>query len=398
MRLGILGGGQLALFLATAAKRLNCSVVIFASDRQCPASIYADEVVEGSLSDVSALNNFFRLCDVVTFENEFIDVDALRQTHLESTVRILPEPETVFNLSHKLWQKDVLASLNIPSPDFIILDNELGDVHAVVKALEYFNGDCVLKWNRFGYDGKGVLVCTHDLPSIEQATGFIKKAWSQNITVFAEQKISFTRELAMVAVRSIDGDFVHYPLVISRQENGVCKEIIGPASAFDFNTKKEQALAHAMRACAEHVGLVGAFAFEFFETDAGDILVNEIAPRVHNSAHYTIDACSHSQFDNHLRAILGMPLSVNLTAPYFAMRNLLGPCIGDFQCSHTHCKMPLSVRLYWYHKQISTALRKLGHLNACARTAAELKEQLREMAQFDSDWTARLIANADGDL
>ena len=252
-----------------------------------------------------------------------------------------------------------------------------------------FGATFVLKWAQLGYDGKGVhfadldattsgeTVAGHVTAGFEESRKFCEIARARGIAVFAEEKIPFARELAITACRGADGALALYPVVETEQRDGVCHRVRGPATAFGLSTTHAAEIADWIGRFGERLDIVGAFTFELFDTARG-ILVNEIAPRVHNSAHYSQDATRCSQFEQHLRAVLRAPFHDPECAPYFGMLNLMGP--PGLTLEETPARLEnewarelatAGFILHWYGKRGARPGRKLGHVNFRAENRAE---------------------------
>ncbi len=389
-RVGILGGGQLALMLASAAQRMGLRPVVLAENSFSPAAQVFTETVFGGLTDDDALNRFFAEVDQVVFENEFVDCAHLARLAIPDKTVFAPGLDVIAKFQDKLKQKEILQNLNIPNAEYFILDFDKPLSEEITRGLNTFAGSCVLKWSRMGYDGKGVLVinATDDLSRAEK---FCLLAKNKGSLVYVERKVPFKRELALIGVRSAKGDFVSYPLVVSEQRNGVCARVFGPATSCGVSPRHEQLAQEYARKLAEAAGLVGAFGVEFFEDEDESLLVNEVAPRVHNSGHYTQTACVTDQFENHWRAVLGMPLGAVDAKPCFAMLNILGPKLkvkrnsGDFLP-----KAGAQSHLTWYHKQEIKPGRKLGHLNGVGNSIDRMPELLSELTTIEQKWVEQI--------
>lgn len=432
-RLGILGGGQLARMLTEAATSLGLLPVIFTERVDDPAAQLGSKCILGNYSQVEKLKEFFSQVDSVIFENEFIPCSLLEEISKPYNTIFLPSLSAMALLQDKLNQKRVLQSLGIPTTPF--LECPAGaDLRAWVKsAIVHFGGECVLKWAQLGYDGKGTFFASpntkdtdHDSTSlIDKAVSFCERAKSAKIAaefiprfipkliknsgaiLYAEQKISFKREVALVACRSALGaegtktglltnDFGSYPLVISQQQNGVCLKVLGPASAFGVSTKLEEDARNYAKKLAEAIPLYGTFAIEFFETDNG-LLVNEIAPRVHNTGHFSLDASETSQFENHVRCVLGLPPGSTRSAAGFAMLNLLGPPGHVKNTSGGSLPpTPPSLHFHWYGKGELRPGRKMGHVTGVAASGASPKAAeailslVNELDLYEKNWQKSL--------
>lgn len=401
MNVGILGGGQLALLLASAAGRLGLTPVVYAENSFSPAVAVCSNAVFGSLDDENALSWFFSQVSCVVFENEFVNCAVLERAAAPYSIQFFPKLEVIQNVQDKLRQKELFQELEIQTAPHLILDlqaegNQSKKIEKVRKelkrALDFFHGSCVLKWARLGYDGKGVFVIQGDLenspPALAQAEEFCLSAVKVNSPVYAEAYVPFRRELAMLGLYSVQGEFRNYPLVISEQKSGVCYRVLGPANHLGVSGEIENLARTWVEKVARSLGLVGVFALEFFETDNGQIFVNEIAPRVHNSGHYTQNGCSTDQFENHWRAVLSYPLGRVDFSSAFGMLNFLGP--KDVS-EETLLPMPgPRCHLHWYGKRGMRPGRKLGHLNGVADTSDEMPSLLAEMNDCYENWLTQV--------
>lgn len=364
--------------LCESALRLGLRPVVYCESRDNSAARATARVHLGRLSDDDRLKGFFGDVDLVIFENEFVDCEKLAR--LAGPIKFFPRLSVLDRLRDKLYQKVFLQTLGIATSAFITLEEKDDIGEWLCQCRKKLGDEFVVKWTKLGYDGKGVLFSTN--ANKETTETHCRKARAQGISLFAEKKVQFRRELAMIAVRSIHGEFAHYPLVISEQKDNVCHRIVGPAIELGVSLDTEKEAAHVARVLGDSIAIEGVFAIEFFETDEG-ILVNEVAPRVHNSGHFTTDFGT-SQFENHLRAVLGLPLGLVTASGIFAMANILGPVGG-----HTGL-VPLPIpdadmHLHWYEKKIKPG-RKLGHLNGWVRNADELPTLLLRMEKVVSRW------------
>jgi 5-(carboxyamino)imidazole ribonucleotide synthase len=410
---GILGGGQLARMLAECAVRMGLRPIIYSESADCPARDAASEVVTGRIEDETTLSRFLKRVSVVTFENEFVDCAKLRSAaraagrNADEIFR--PSLKAIETLQDKLSQKKLLARLKISTSPFVELATSKllgidGFREEILRAHDSLGGALVLKWSRLGYDGKGVRRVDPGKrgsqraldKALDEAAEFCFAAAERGIPVYAERRVDFRRELAVIAVAPLRGKQVHYPLVVSEQENGICKLVTGPAIALGTSARRQTEAARAAERIARETGLTGSFGIEFFETRDGALLVNEIAPRVHNTGHYTQNAFSASQFENHWRAILGLALRDPLAEPRarewrFAMLNVLGP----EKIARSGDELPLPVpgptsHLHWYGKKDIRSGRKLGHLNGVASGSRGLSALITELKRCEREWITGL--------
>ena len=386
MSVGILGGGQLALMLADSAIQMGLKPVVLAESSDSPAAQVCPDVVFGSLGDEQALFRFFSQVDQVIFENEFVDCALLKRIASGFGTQFFPSLEALCEVQDKLNQKRLLSRLSIPTAEFYVLDFQQNLKTQLTAVLEKLGGSCVLKWSRQGYDGKGVLLVDQLNAKI---SAFCDQAKGKQSLVYAEKQIRFRRELAMIGVLSKTGEFLNYPLVISEQKEGVCSRVYGPAVSLGVSPQIEELAKDAVRRIGESLGIVGTFAVEFFLDVDENLWVNEIAPRVHNSGHFTQDACLTDQFENHWRAVLGIPLGGSFSSPGFAMLNFLGP---ENSLLDTQPMPEVSSRtvFHWYHKKGVLPRRKLGHLNGRVNSPSEIEALLKELDASYNQWSEEL--------
>lgn len=409
-RLGILGGGQLARMLLQAAVAAELPVELRVltpsardpAGRLCGELLSLESLVLGDPRDPEALRAFLGEVDLACFESEFQPASELEAAATGLSVRFVPSLEALATTQDKLAQKALYQALEIPTAPWLRLPAELTEAKessAWLRAQEAELGpDPVLKWACLGYDGKGTFFgaarAAEDAAIAERLGAFFLAAAERKTAVFAERRIDFVRELALVVSHGVDGQLAAYPLVISEQEEGICKRVVGPATALGVAPALEaQARLYAER-IAVGLPLHGTFALELFEADDGQLYVNEMAPRVHNSGHVTLDSAHCSQFENHLRAIMGLPLGrTEACTPLFAMWNLL----ADRACPWPPPPEPLlgnaskRLTIHWYQKSESRPGRKMGHISGLAASAHELEEVLRYLAETDEGWLRRVV-------
>lgn len=391
-RLGILGGGQLARMLAEAALRQGVEPTVLVGSASDPAVVDGAGVIIGALDEPDALSKLAARSDVLTLENEFVDLDELRRTLARyPQARLRPAADGIAVAQDKLAQRRLFERLGIPAADFdrVCSSSLSGDLERIERR---FPEGFVLKWSRFGYDGRGNLAVrpAATVPFDEMAA-FVRRGEARGAEVYAERMVDFECELAMVSTRAADGDQVYYPLVISRQERGVCREILGPATAAGCDEALEREARAILRAIAGDLDLTGTLAVEFFLDRNGRLLVNELAPRVHNSGHYTLLGEAPSQFDLHVQAVAGLPLSRPAVGGLVVMRNLLGPwtMTSKTTCPAPQEPPPEGTALTWYGKREVSPGRKMGHLTGRASSLPAATELLQAMAAYETRvWSA----------
>jgi len=381
-RVGIIGGGQLAWMMADAAQKLGVEVVIQTPNGNDPAVSIAQEIVFAPVDDASATEILAQKCDIITFENEFVNLQAL-SVLAQQGVCFRPRLEALAPLLDKYHQRCYLSDLGLPVPQFIALDQ----TENLKSKIEYLGFPVVLKSRRHGYDGQGTFIIT-DFATLEQKLSYETTTKTLNQSLFLlEEFVPFERELAIIAARSVEGEIVTYPVVETQQEQQVCRRVIAPAAITPNQVAEIHAIAHTLLNSLEVVGILG---IELFLSTDG-ILVNEIAPRTHNSGHFSLDACETSQFEQHLRAVCGLPLgNAALQCAGAVMVNLLGyeNSHNDYQSQRQQIAEIPQAHVHWYGKTESRPGRKLGHVTVL------LDNQNRESASaiaytIESIWYSR---------
>ncbi|MFS0515099.1 5-(carboxyamino)imidazole ribonucleotide synthase [Nostoc sp. UIC 10607] len=356
-RVGVIGGGQLAWMMADAAQKLGVELVVQTPSENDPAVSIAKETIFAPVDDAAATGILANKCDIITFENEFVNLQALTDL-AQQGVCFRPKLEALAPLLDKYHQRCYLRDLGLPVPRFFALD----DVENIKSKIEYLGFPVVLKSRRHGYDGQGTFII-QDFASLEEKLSCESTTQTSNQSLFLlEEFIPFERELAIIAARSVEGEIVTYPVVETQQEQQVCRRVIAPAQITPNQVAEIEAIAHTLLNSLE---VVGIFGIELFLGADGKVLVNEIAPRTHNSGHFSLDACETSQFEQHLRAVCGLPLgNPALQCPGAIMVNLLGyeNSDSDYQSQRQKIAEIPQAHLHWYGKTESRPGRKLGHV------------------------------------
>ncbi len=370
-QVGVIGGGQLAWMMAEGAKSLGIELVVQTPDVTDPAVAIAAATILAPIEDATATARLAERCDVITFENEFINLEALFGL-AQRGVCFRPGLSTLATLLDKYHQRAYLQHLGLPVPKFAGFNPE-----SSVESLD-FRFPLVLKARRHGYDGQGTFIVkdTEELQTVLQRF----RTRNQNLAeaFLVEEFVPFERELAVIAARSLQGELVMYPIVETQQEQQVCRRVIAPADLSPAVTTEIEAITHTL---LESLQAVGVFGIELFLTPEGKILVNEIAPRTHNSGHFTLDACETSQFEQHLRTVCNFPLgSPALRSQGALMVNLLG--LEHSQVDYLAKRQQLveipHTFIHWYGKELRPG-RKLGHVTVLLDSQA--RKLALEMAQ-----------------
>ncbi|MDD8018275.1 MAG: 5-(carboxyamino)imidazole ribonucleotide synthase [Bacteroidota bacterium] len=351
INIGILGGGQLARMSALAASRLGFDVTIMEKEIRSPAGKLTHNEFVGWIDSDTHLKKFAEHCDVITLENEFVDHHKLE--FLEKLgKKVLPSSTTIALIQDKLLQKETLSQNGIPVPRFIAVEPH----HSFKELSSIVGKPFVLKSRKMGYDGYGnALIRTEK----EYAEG-VKHLSNRHTNLMAESFINFSMELAVMVART-RREIKVYPVVKTIQKHHICHTVIAPAPISKKLLRKAEEIAVESVKAVKGFGLFGV---ELFLSTDETIIVNEMAPRPHNSGHYTIEACTTSQFENHIRAVLELPLgSTEMTKPYAVMINLLGKKhpqkLRNFY--QDALKDPM-LHVHVYGKEYSREGRKMGHI------------------------------------
>ncbi len=370
-KVGVIGGGQLAWMMGMEAESLGISLVLQTPHTTDPAVPFATDTIFAAIDDATATAELATRCDVITFENEFVDLDALSKL-AEQGVCFRPRLQALALLLDKYDQLCYLQKINLPVPEFQALTQE--DPPALDHNLGY---PVVLKARRYGYDGQGTFIIKNQE---ELETTWAKFHYPP---MLLQKFVPFERELAVIAARSVAGEVAVFPVVETVQKNQVCHRVIAPAKLPETVIKKAEAIAKTL---LNHLQVIGVFGIELFLTSDGELLVNEIAPRTHNSGHFSLDACETSQFKQHLKAVSGLPLgSPALKCSGAVMVNLLGfeTAQSDYlEKRQKIAEIPNSF-IHWYGKTESRPGRKLGHVTVLINT--ENSEKIQEEAQAIAD-------------
>ena len=367
IRVGIVGDGQLGMLLCEAAGALDITTALLSSSADSPAARRADTPIIGGMEDPSALADLIRHSDIVTYEREDVPplaVSLLRQAEAAGEITCYPTLDTIETIQDKALQKTWLAEADLPTLPFHLSDGSKDSHATAAAALGY---PLVQKSLRGGFDGRGVQIIA--------SAGDLAQAWPGD-TLFEAYAGKFT-ELAVILARGTDGDMRAFPPVdmTFNTDHSVLDWVFAP-SGFDASVLA-QAEQIAKRAI-ESLGGVGVFGVELFRLESGDILINEISPRVHNAGHYTLDATACSQFEQHLRAVTGLPLAETRLLQPAAMRNLL--CTEALKPAAegraAGCERDGDTATYWYGKAPAREMRKLGHITAKAESTQAAAEKV----------------------
>lgn len=355
LRVGVIGGGQLARMMIAPAKKLGISLKVLAESQDSPAAEAATLV--GDYTQLSVVRDFAKTVDVISFDHEHVPLDVLTALEAEG-VNIQPPSRALRFAQNKLLMRKKLGELGLPMPVWA----EIKDAKSLDDFIAANGGVAILKTPIGGYDGKGVMV----VRSSSDASAWLENLDSFGGSLLAEEKVNFVRELSQLGSRRPSGDFSAWPLVETIQENGVCSLVLSPAPEATgevMNLTKSIA-----RNIAEGLGVTGMLAVELFETTDGRILINELAMRPHNSGHFSIEGSATSQFEQHLRAVADLPLGdTTALSKHSVMLNLLGvDSENDFSRNHQAAiELQPEISIHTYGKTARVG-RKMGHITCNA--------------------------------
>jgi 5-(carboxyamino)imidazole ribonucleotide synthase len=343
--LGILGGGQLGRMSAMAAARLGIKTIIFTPEKDSPASHVAAHTIAAEYSDKAALKKFAGMVDVISYEFENIPVETIK--HLRKFKPVYPDERLLNIAQDRLKEKAFLNRIGIPTARWAAAKNPKNVENTLKK---WGVAACIIKTARFGYDGKGQKLCR----STSDIAGAFKQFAGQALIV--EEIVDFDCEISVIVGRGGDGDMVSYGPMMNEHRNHILSKTTFPARGVSKKLSAESV--RVARKLAEAVNLRGVLALEMFVTKDGRIIANEIAPRTHNSGHWTMDACAMSQFETHVRAVCGLPLPPPMPRPA-RMINLIGDDINKID---QYLKQK-NAHVHLYGKATVQPGRKMGHVN-----------------------------------
>ena len=369
--MGIIGGGQLARMMHAASIGLGINVRLLAEAPDTSAATVVHDVMVGDYTDPDTVRSFAAGCDVVTFDHEHVPTGLLRD--LESAgVVVRPGPAALIHAQDKAIMRDRLTALGAPCP----ISRVVTDEAALAAFGEELGWPIVAKTSRGGYDGKGVWRLDSALEAGKPFAGV-----TDGGQIIGEDFVDFVRELSALVVRSPSGQAAAYPISESVQQNGICVETITPAP----DLKDEQAVAAQQLALmiAHELGVVGVLAVELMQRADGSVVVNELAMRPHNTGHWTIDGAHTSQFENHLRAVLDLPLGdPSSKESWIVMANVFGGRLEDLPSALLHCfARDRRLRVQLYGKQVRPG-RKVGHVTTFGDDLAETRKRARHAAAY----------------
>jgi len=364
--LGIIGGGQLGMMLTEAANNMKSeisNVIVLDPTKNCPASKVGAEQIVADFKDASAIKELAKKCDIITYEIESGDSQVLKS--LEETCEINPSPETLEIIQDKLVQKKFLAKNDIPVAEF----REITSKDELESKINEFGLPVLLKTRTGAYDGRG----NFKISTLDQIPEALQVFEDQSLMI--EKFVDFKMEVSVIASRSTSGEIRTYPLVENMHKDNILNMTIAPARTDETISKNAEKIAHKTM---EVLHGAGVFGIEMFVTDDNQILINEIAPRVHNSGHHTLQSSTTSQFEQHLKAILGLELGDTKLIYPTIMYNILGPkdFIGRYKLPSIDLE---NTFLKMYGKLESKPQRKIGHVNLVDKSGLGMAKLLENV-------------------
>jgi 5-(carboxyamino)imidazole ribonucleotide synthase len=370
-RVGVIGGGQLARMMQPVAVNLGIQLRVLCNNSDDSAAQVIPDAVFGSHTDIETVLGFAKDCDVITFDHEHVPTEVLTAL-IDAGHNVQPNPTALQFAQDKLMMRAALTEAGIACPAWAHISSpeQLEDFALSV------GWPLILKSAKGGYDGKGVWL----VESQAQAVEVISDIHAHGQEVLAEECVPFARELAAQVARSPHGQCVAYPVVQSTQTDGICHEVVAPCP--DLSQERAVAAQEMALKIAALLDVTGMLAVELFDTGT-DLLVNELAMRPHNSGHWSMDGAVTSQFENHLRAVLDMPLgSPAQVTPFAVMVNLLGRDLDDLHSAFRHvmARDP-GIKLHLYGKAVKQG-RKIGHVNVVGDNLGDLTQRAWHAADY----------------
>ena len=380
LTIGIIGGGQLGKMIALAAKRMALKVCVLDPSNCCPCSSVSDELIVADFKNAAAIRKLARKSDVVTYEIEQANTGALIDLESENAKLVNPSPRTLQIIQDKYKQKSFLKKIGLKVPSFSLIESQ----QRLSQICKKYGFPAILKARYDSYDGRGnyTIRTERDILSAYSNFGLDKKP-------MLEKYVNFSKEISIMVARNMNGQITSFPVAENFHQDHILHMSIVPARISDKVAWRAKKMAEKTLDALKGAGIFG---IEMFVTEADDVVINEIAPRPHNSGHYSIEACSVSQFEQHVRAILNLPLTKpRLLCPAAVMVNLLGPESFEGPYGIRGLRKALStpgLSLHIYGKKISKPRRKLGHFTIIGSSLKDVlakAENAKRAMKIDHD-------------
>ena len=350
-KIGIIGGGQIGKMIAQEAKRMSIKVIILDPSEDCPASTICDQLIVGDFKDEDKIRELAKYSDVITYEIELANSKALKNLEGQN-YPIFPSPHSLYLIQNKFRQKIFLQENNLPVPMF----KKLGSVNDLLLVAKEFGFPFMVKACEDSYDGRGNYLIKNNDDIFNAYDSFNSRE------IFAEQYVDFKKEISIMVARNKKGQIESFPLVENIHQNNILDTTIVPTNISSKIKQASEIIAKNVVNCLNDIGIFG---IEMFVSKNDEIFINEIAPRPHNSGHYSIEGCSISQFEQHIRAILNFPLSKPELLRPTVMKNIIGPpnLSGNYSIKGLSNLLSIpSTKIHIYGKKVSRPGRKLGHI------------------------------------
>ncbi len=361
-----MGGGQLGRMFTAEALRMGYRVVVYDPDQKSPAGLIASYHICAPYDEPHALDEMIELCDAVTIEFENLPVESLE--YIAERMPLSPSPENVGIAQNRIKEKTFFKDNGLATPNFApVLQME-----DISSALQVTGLPCIIKTTQFGYDGKGQEVCSNEE---DVRTAFERLG---RVSCILEQKIELAKEVSVILARRSDGEIVPFPLAENQHVKGVLDTTVVPADVTDIQHRQAMSLAHKL---ADDLDYVGVLAVELFISTSGDVLINEIAPRPHNSGHFTQNATDTSQFEQQVRMMADLPAGNAESTRSVAMLNLLGDLWGESVPRWEEVFSVEGAYLHLYAKHEARPGRKMGHINIVGNNPSQLLKKAHQLKQ-----------------
>lgn len=356
--IGIIGGGQLGRMMALSAKAMGFRIAVLDPTKDCPCGQVADIEINGAYDDLDSIKKLSEVSDVITYEFENVSFEALAWLKENS---YLPQGAELLKITQdRVTEKAAISKADVPVAPYSVAES-LTDVYSAIKILGY---PCVLKTARGGYDGKGQLVLREE-SDVASAGSLLESG-----ICVVEKWVSFAKEISVIITRKSNGEIEYFPVAENIHKENILHKSIVPARISEKASQRAMQLALQL---AENLNLVGTLAVEMFLTDEDEMIVNELAPRPHNSGHYTMEACQTSQFEQHIRAVCNWPLGkTNLLKPV-VMVNILGEHLEDVLYAIPELA---DWKIHLYGKKEASPKRKMGHVNVLRNSVEQALDEI----------------------
>lgn len=387
LSVGIIGGGQLGKMIALEAKRMALKICVLDPSSSCPASSVSDELIVADFKDEQAIKKLANISDVITYEIELAGSEVLIELASKKAHLVNPSPETLRIIQDKYKQKSFLKENNLKVPAFSFVNSE----KQLFELCEDYGYPVILKTREYSYDGRG----NYLIRSKGEVSRALRKFGGEESKLMLEKFVKFKQEISIIVARNRSGQIASFPVVENVHKDHILDMTIAPARvSHEVTTKAKKMAEQALSA----LNGAGVFGIEMFVTHDDKVLINEIAPRPHNSGHYSLEACSISQFEQHLRAILDLPLSEPRLLSPVIMVNVLGPrnYVGPYVIGGLRKLFSIpGLTLHIYGKEISKPKRKLGHFTLMGKS---IEETLLKVNLAKKTIKVRCLDKKKGDL